>query len=66
MKVCDLLEKYRMCSNAEVRLIAFPIGTTAFIRSEELGDPPKDGVFGLTLQSFDVIDNVMTIYAKGE
>lgn len=66
MKVCDLLEKYRMCSNAEVRLTVVPVGTTAFIQNAELRDPQKDGVFGQTVQSFDVIDNVVTIYAKGE
>lgn len=66
MKVRDLILKYRMCSNATMCLTVLPIGTTAFVRGEELRDPPKDGVFGLTLQSFDVIDNVVTIYAKGE
>lgn len=66
MKVCDFLRKYRICSNAKVRLTVVPVGTTAFIQGAELRDPPKDGVFGQTVQSFDVIDNVMTIYAKGE
>lgn len=64
MKVCDFLQKYRMCSNAKVRLVMFPSGTAAFIRAKELRNPPKDGAFGLSLQSFDVIDNVVTIYAK--
>lgn len=65
MKVYDFLRKYRLCSNAKVRMTVFPVGTTAFIRDEELRNPPKDGVFGLAVQSFDVIDNVVTIYAKG-
>lgn len=66
MKVYDLLAKYRLCSDARVRLTVVPVGTTANVRYEELRDPPKDGVFGFSVQSFDVIDNVLTIYAKGE
>lgn len=65
MKVRDLLLKYRMSSDARVRLTVVPVGTTANIRYEELRDPPKDGVFALSVQGFDIIDNVMTIYAKG-
>lgn len=65
MKVHDLLRKYRMCSDARVRLTVVPAGTTANVRYEELRDPPKDGVFALSVQGFDIINNVMTIYAKG-
>lgn len=65
MKVRDLLLKYRMCSDARVRLTVVPVGTTANVRYEELRDPPRDGVFALPVQGFDVIDNVLTIYAKG-
>ena len=65
MKVRDLLLKYRMCSDARVCLTVVPVGTTANVRYEELCDPPKDGVFALPVKSFDIINNVMTIYAKG-
>lgn len=65
MKVHDLLRKYRMCSDARVQLTVVPAGTTANVRYEELRDPPKDGVFALSVQGFDIINNVMTIYAKG-
>jgi len=65
MKVYELLRKYRMCSDARVRLTIVPVGTTANVRYEELRDPPKDGVFALSVQGFDIINNVMTIYAKG-
>ena len=66
MKVYELLGKYRMCSDALVRLTVVPVGTTANVRYDELRDPPRDGVFALPVQGYDIIDNVMTIYAKGD
>lgn len=66
MKVCDFVKKYRVCSNAKVRLKVSTIGMAIPLKDWDLRCPPQDGLFGLTLQSFDVIDNVVTIYAKGE
>ncbi len=64
MKVYEFLRKYRMCSNARVRIATGLRGTTANVRDEELRFLPEYGVFGLTVKSFDVIDNVLTIHAR--
>lgn len=65
MKVRDLLKKYRTCATAPVRLTVVPTGSSALLRKEDIRELPKEmEILNFTVQSFDVIDNVMTIYAK--
>lgn len=63
MKVGDLLKKYRMCSNSDVFLECVPDGEWCKLQREEVKDLRPDSLMDMTVQSFSVIDNVLTIYA---
>lgn len=65
MKVRDLLKKYRTFATTLVRLTVVPIGSSALLRKEDIRELPNEmEILNFTVQSFDVIDNVTTIYAK--
>ena len=53
MKVGDFLKKYKMCSN---------------LNNGEVKELRPDRLMDMTVQSFSIIDNVLTIYAmdKGQ
>lgn len=68
MKVGDFLKKYKMCSNAEVFLESVPGGEWCKLDNDELKELRPDRLMDMTVQSFSIIDNVLTIYAmdKGQ
>lgn len=68
MKVGDFLKKYRMCSNSEVFLESVPDGEWCKLDNDELKELRPDRLMDMTVQSFSIINNVLTIYAmdKGQ
>lgn len=63
MKVKDFLKKYRMCSNADVFL---QMGEELKeLSSDEIRELEPEVFMNTTVNSFDVIDNVLTIYIRG-
>lgn len=65
MKVIDLLKKFRLCSNADVFLESVPGGEFCQLKEDEIRELRPSAFMEMTVQSFDVIDNVLTIYARG-
>lgn len=65
MKVIDLLKKYRMSSNSDVFLESVPDGDFCQLKEDEIRELRPHVFMEMTVQSFEVIDNVLTIYAKG-
>lgn len=63
MKVGDFLKKYWMCSNAEVFIESVPAGDLSKLKQDEVSDLRPIVLMDMTVQSFSVIDNVLTIYA---
>lgn len=63
MKVGDFLKKYQMCSNAEVFIESVPTGEWSKLKQDEVRDLRPIALMDMTMQSFSVIDNVLTIYA---
>lgn len=68
MKVGDFLKKYKMCSNAEVFIESVPDGEWSKLNNGEVKELRPDRLMDMTVQSFSIIDNVLTIYAmdKGQ
>lgn len=62
MKVKDLLKKYRMCSNADVFLQTG--GELQKLSQKEISELAPERLMTATVRSFDVIDNVITIYIR--
>lgn len=52
-----------MCSNSDVFLECVPDGEWCKLQREEVKDLRPDSLMDMTVQSFSVIDNVLTIYA---
>ncbi len=68
MKVGDFLKKYLMCSNSEVFLKSVPDGEWCKLDENEVKELRPNRLMDMTVQSFSIIDNVLTIYAmdKGQ
>ena len=68
MKVGDFLKKYKMCSNAEGFIESVPDGEWSKLNNGEVKELRPDRLMDMTVQSFSIIDNVLTIYAmdKGQ
>lgn len=69
MKVKDFLKKYQMSSNAEVFLEIVTsngdAGNFVLLSEREIRDLDATSYkMNLRVQSFNVTDNIMTIYAK--
>lgn len=69
MKVKDFLKKYQMSSNAEVFLEVVTsngdVGNFALLSEREIRDLDATSYkMNLRVQSFNVTDNIMTIYVK--
>lgn len=65
MKVKDFIKKFRLCSNADI-FLQTPDGAFAQLRKEEIKNIKPETLMSATINSFDIIDNVITIYIKGK
>lgn len=63
MKVKDFLKKYRMCSNSDV-FLQTKDGEFAQLSTKEIENLEPEALMSATVNSFDVIDNVMTIHIR--
>ncbi len=62
MKVKDFLKKYRMCSNSDVFLQKN--SELMQLSANQIKNLEPDVLMSATVNSFDVIDNVMTIHIR--
>lgn len=62
MKVKDFLKKYRMCSNTDVFLQSTSSGEFTKLDKQSILHLEPEALMTETLKSFDIIDNVLTIY----
>lgn len=62
MKVKDFLKKYRMCSNSDVFLQKN--GEFTQLSANQMKNLEPEVLMNATVNSFDVIDNVMTIHIR--
>lgn len=63
MKVRDFLKKYRMCSNADIFLQTSD-GEFAQLKHEEIKELNPEVLMSATINSFDIVDNVLTIHIR--
>lgn len=66
VKVIDLVGKYRICSNSKVFVRYGATGDTIELKINNLKSLTPDSVMAMKVNSFDVIDNVFTIYVNPE
>lgn len=64
MKVKDFLKKYRMCSNADVLLQSAKSSKFTPLDKQDILHLEPGALMEETLNSFEIIDNVMIIYIK--
>lgn len=62
MKVRDFFKKYRMCSNADVFLQSTSSGEFTKLDKQSILHLEPETLMAETMKSFDIIDNVITIY----
>ena len=65
MKVKEFIKKFRLCSNADM-VLQTPDGVFAKLEKEEIKNIQPEALMSATINSFDIIDNVITIYIKGK
>ena len=63
MKVKDFIKKYNMCSNADVFLQTSD-GEFAKLNQQEIKDLEPEILMNSTVNTFDIIDNVLTIHIR--
>lgn len=63
MKVRVFLKKYRLCSNADV-FLQTPDGEFAKLESEEIKELNPEALMNATVNSFDIIDNILTVHIR--
>lgn len=65
MKVREFIKKYRLCSNAEIILQTHD-GNITKLSDEEIKDIQPEVLMSATINSFSILDNVVTIYIDGK
>ena len=63
MKVKDIIKKYRLASNADV-FIEHSDGAIAKLNRQDIKDVSPEFLMNATVNSIDVIDNVLTIHIR--
>ncbi len=63
MKVKDLIKKYNMCSNADI-FLQTPNGEISKLERDEVQNIQPELLMNSTVNSFDIIDNVLTIHIR--
>ena len=63
MKVKDIIKKYRLASNADV-FIEHSDGSTAKLNRRDIKDVSPEFLMNATVNSIDIIDNVLTIHIR--
>ncbi|SPF54733.1 hypothetical protein SBF1_7920001 [Candidatus Desulfosporosinus infrequens] len=64
MKVKDIVKKYRIISNASVIIQAVKTGDMIELTEQQLKDAGPDYVMQMKINSIEIIDNVLTIFAE--
>lgn len=64
MKVKQLTDKLTLCSNAMVTIMDTKSRTTITLSAKAVVDGLPSDIAAMKINSFNIIDNTMTIYAE--
>lgn len=64
MKVKEIIKKYRLCSNADVFVEAIKNQSVLQLTQTQMDKLEPEYLMDMRVNSFDVVDNVLTIYAE--
>ena len=64
MRVKEIVKKYRMISNASVIIQAVKTGDMIELTKQQLKDAEPEYVMQMKVNSIEIIDNVLTIFAE--
>lgn len=64
MKVKEIIKKLKMSSNASVIIQEVKAGSLVELTCEQTKDVEPQYAMNMKVNSFDIVDNVLTIYAE--
>ena len=59
-----MLKKYRLCSNSTVFIEDVKTGDLLELTHDDLKNLSPECFMSMTVNSFDVVDNILTLYVK--
>lgn len=64
MKVKEVIKKLSLSSNASIIVQGVKYGSIIELKANELRNIEPEYIMNMRVNSFDIIDNVLTIYAQ--